>query len=64
MKKVKYNDTYIYIDDTEVDEKETGVMILNKKEEDLEKTQEIKKIDKEDLLENTLTDLWGDKNEW
>ena len=61
MKKVKYNDGYIYIDDTPVDEKETGVLIPTK--EELDKTAEIQPISKDILLENTLTDLWGDSNE-
>ena len=61
MKKVKYNNGYVYIDDTPVDEKETGVLIPAK--EDLDKTTEIKPISKDILLENTLTDLWGDSNE-
>ena len=61
MKKVKYNDGYICIDDTPVDEKETGVLIPTK--EELDKTTEIQPISKDILLENTLTDLWGDSNE-
>lgn len=59
MKKVKFNDTYIYVDDDEVDVKETGVFITD--EEELEKTKEII-IDKSDL-EDTLTDIWSEKNE-
>lgn len=58
MKKIKYNDTYIYIDDEEVDEKKTGVVIQD--EEELDKTQEV--VIKEDVLSNTLTDIWSDKD--
>lgn len=57
MKQVKYKDTYIYIDDSEVKVEETGIMPENR--EDLEKTQE---IEIKDSLEDTLTDIWSDKN--
>lgn len=57
MKKVKLNDDYIYIDDNEVDDKETGIIIKN---EELEKTQE---LDLSDNLSNTNTDIWGENNE-
>ena len=62
--KVKYGDSYIYIDDEPVDRKETGVFI----EEDLEKTKEIKPINVvnlEDTMEfNPITDkeLLGEDN--
>ena len=59
MKKVKYNDTYIYIDDNEVDIKETGVVIRD--DEDLDKTQEF--IVKKDNLEDTLTDILSENDE-
>ena len=42
MKKVRYNDTYVYVDDTPLDEKETGKLIRKTNEEELEKTAEIK----------------------
>ena len=57
MKQVKYKDTYIYIDDSEVKVEETGIMPENR--EDLEKTHE---IEIKDSLEDTLTDIWSDKN--
>ncbi len=60
MKQVKYKDTYIYVDDSEVPKEETGVLI--KKEDELSKTQEIE-ISKEDYLSNTLTDIWSDNND-
>ena len=44
-KKVKYGDSYIYINDDVVDRKETGVII----EEDLEKTAEIKPLNEVNL---------------
>ena len=72
MKKVKYNDGYVYIDDTPVDEKETGILIpievkeaenLTSDEESLDKTSKIELMSKEALLENTITDLWGKSND-
>ena len=57
IKKVKYGDTYIYVED-EIDYKETGVVC---KEDELSKTKEIK-IDKNDF-EKTSTDLLGEKDE-
>ncbi len=63
MKKVRYNDTYIYIDDTPVDESDTGIAFIETKEEDLDKTLEIKTISQEDLLSDTITDLWGKEDE-
>ena len=60
MKKVKYNDEYIFIDDTPVDIKETGVLIP--KEEELGNTSEIEVIE-DKMLEDTLTNLYGDLNE-
>lgn len=62
MKKVKLNDKYIYIDDSNVDEKETGVFIKKEGNKDLEKTQEIK-IEKKSSLDDTLTNVWGSENE-
>lgn len=61
MQKVKYGDSYIIIDDSEVDEKETGVVI--KDSNDLEKTQEINLDLKKSSLDDTITDLWGNQDE-
>ena len=61
MIRVKYNGEYIQVDDSEFDEKESGVIIP--KDNELEKTKEFKPITDEDILSNTQTDLWGDKNE-
>lgn len=61
MQKVKYGDSYIIIDDSEVDEKETGVVI--KESNDLEKTQELNLDLKKTSLDDTITDLWGNKDE-
>lgn len=61
MQKVKYGDSYIFIDDSKVDEKETGVVI--KENSDLEKTQEIKLDLENTSLEDTITDLWGNQDE-
>lgn len=57
MKKVKYNDTYIYVDDSPVDVRETGVVIKN--DSNLENTIEIPNNNSSDLLEDTLTNVWG-----
>lgn len=62
MKKVKYHDSFIYIDDTPVDESETGI-IFNHKKEKLENTMEIKTISSDDALSDTFTDLWGENHE-
>ena len=61
MRRVKYNGEYIQVDDSEFDEIESGVIIP--KDNELEKTKEFKPITDEDILSNTQTDLWGDKNE-
>ena len=65
MKKVKYNDNYIYIDDTLVDVKETGVLSPKEiipEEEEFENTYEIEVVE-DKMLEDTLTNLYGDLNE-
>ena len=59
MKKIRYNDTFIYVDDSELDDSETGK--LNNKEND--ECENDDSISNEDLLENTITDLWGNSNE-
>ena len=59
MKKVKLNDSFIYIDDEELDVKKTGVVIEN--DDELEKTQEI--VIDEDVLSDTMTNIWGEENE-
>ncbi len=63
MKKVKYNDSYIYIDDTPLDENETGIK-FNKKDNDeyLDKTMKIEAVDNS-LLNDTVTNLWGEEHE-
>ncbi len=61
MQKVKYGDSYIFIDDSEIDEKETGIIIKN--DNDLEKTQEIKLEFDKASLDDTITDLWGKEDE-
>jgi hypothetical protein len=58
MKKVKLNDGYIYVDDSKVDEKETGIII--REEDDLEKTQEIEIIN--DRLSDTNVDIFGEND--
>ena len=62
IKKVKFNDSFIYIND-EVKEEEKGYAIFNETEEDLEKTREIEPINEKDMFEDTLTDIFGDEDE-
>ena len=61
VKKVKFNNFFIYIND-ELDENETGIVIKNE-EEEFEKTKEITPITDEDLLSDTNTDIFGGDNE-
>ena len=65
MKKVKYNDKYILIDDSPLDIKKTGALWPNNldKKENLDDTMKVSVISKEELLEDTITDLWGDSRE-
>jgi len=56
MKKVIVNNEEIYIDDSKLEVSETGV--LDEENDELEKTQEVDYIDD---LNDTLTDLWSDK---
>ena len=57
MKKVSYNGKDIYVDDSPLDENETG-KIVNKKE-DLEKTLEVDKS----LIDKMLNESWSNGNE-
>ena len=59
MKKVKYNDTYIYIDDSELDESMTGISL--ERYEELKKEKENKA--KENTLNNKLVHLNGEVDE-
>lgn len=58
IRKVKYNDTFIYIDD-ELDEKELDTVIDENDEDKFDKTEVIKPINEKDILEDTLTDING-----
>ncbi len=60
VKQVKYNDTYIYIND-EVDDKETGIKLDII--EDNDNTKVIEPIDLEESLEKTTINILGDNNE-
>ena len=63
MKKVKYNDTYVYVDDSPLDDKETGKLIRDKvRENDLENTLEIQSI-LSDTSVNMENDSRGIKDE-
>lgn len=60
VKQVKYNDTFIYIND-EVDIKDTGIKIDKDKYEN--ETKVIEVIDKDKLNELTSLNLFGEKHE-
>jgi len=57
VKKIMIDGKEYIINDEDVDEKTTGVVIPRNSEEELEKTAEIKTISEKDLLEDTLVDL-------
>ena len=59
MEKVKYGDTFIYVDNSPLNDNETGKL----KADDLDDTLEIKTFSNEQLLANTITDVWGNKDE-
>ena len=64
MKEVNYNGNKIYTDDREVPVEETGVKDIVDKEEELDKTREIKlNLDEKDLLLDTVVDLWDDDHD-
>ena len=64
MERVRYNDKYIYVDDSPLDEKETGVFYIDKNiDDELENTIELKTISNSSVLANTNIDLWGRDNE-
>jgi hypothetical protein len=58
MKKVKLNGEYTYIDDSKLDEKETGILITE--DTDFDKTQEFDVIS--DKLSDTNVDIFGDND--
>ncbi len=59
VQKVKFNDTFIYVND-EVDENETGIVI--KDEDEFDKTIVMNPIEEDDTLENTMVDIFGGKD--
>ena len=59
MKKVKYHDTFVYVDDTPLDEKETGVLIKPNASDELEKTLEVDV----DLINDMINNSIGDNHE-
>lgn len=63
MEKVKYNDSYIYVEN-DIPDEEKGIAIYGE-EENLDNTLEFKPISDEDLLGDTLVDvnLFGGKDE-
>ena len=61
MKKIRYNNEDIYVDDSPFDIKNSGVINRNidPNLEELDKTKELPVLN-DDALEDTLIDLWGD----
>ena len=60
MVKLNYKGTFVEVDDSDIKEKDDTLDITNDSlENDLEETQVIKMVNDEDLLEQTLTDIWG-----
>ncbi len=61
MVKLKYNDTFINVDDSPLEENEMDVAI--KYEDDLDDTMKINVINENDLLEDTNLDIFGDEED-
>lgn len=55
MRKVIVNNEEIYIDDSKLEDFDTGIMEIEDSD-DFEKTQELEVVDD---FADTLTDLWG-----
>ena len=62
MEKLIIDGKEVYINTDEVTPEETGIFVPRENKK-LEDTMKLKPIDNEKLLEDTLTDIWGDKNE-
>ena len=60
MEKVKYKDTYIYIDNSEFDINKTGI-VIKEDDHELEQTKEL--ILENNNLDNTSTDIWSKNDE-
>ena len=58
MKKVRYNGTIIYVDDSPLDESETGKIFEEKEDDELEKTLEVD----QSLINQMLDDSKGEDN--
>lgn len=66
MRRIKLDDGYYYIDDDNVNigtGEALDISDINNSEEKLSNTAKIKIIDKEELLQDTITDLWGENND-
>lgn len=66
MKKLKLDDGYYYIDDPDIKTERKIALEANLKQQiqdDLEQTSQINIITEEDLLNQTLTDIWGEQND-
>lgn len=60
MQKIRYNNEDIYVDDTPLDKKETGILErnINIDVDSLEKTKELTPITNDKLLDDTLVNVW------
>ena len=61
MREFEVDNKKVYIDD-EIEENETDCLLEDKKD-DLFDTKKIEVINDEDLLSNTITNIFGDENE-
>ena len=59
MLKLKYNDTFIYVDDSPLEENEMDTII---EDDDIKNTMRIKTISDKDLLDDTNIDMFGDES--
>lgn len=61
IQKLKYGDEFIYIDNSKVDINDTGIVVRDNDETQLDKSKKDSVIEKE-LLEDTITNLKGIKD--
>ncbi len=61
MVKLKYNDTFINVDDSPLEDNEMDIAITY--EDDLDDTMKINVINENDLLEDTNLDIFGDEED-
>ena len=63
MERVRYNDSFIYVDDSPLDENETGKLMRDTISSKQENSTQLNVVSNEDILDDTITDLWGNSNE-